>query len=77
MFENFQMLIHATIAGLGVALIPEFMIAKDLKEEELKQVHSRTMHSKPQYFMAIPNEKMQDEKIIKFREWLISTTKNK
>lgn len=75
MFENFQMLIHATIAGLGVALIPEFMIQRDLKEGRLKQIHSRAMHSKPQYFMAIPNEKMQDEKIIKFREWLIKETK--
>lgn len=71
-FENFQMLIHATIAGLGVALIPEFMITRDLKEGRLKKVHSRSMHSKPQYFMAIPNEKMQDEKIIKFKEWLLT-----
>ncbi len=75
MFENFQMLIHATIAGLGIALIPEFMISEDLQEGRLVQVHSRTMHSKPQYFMAIPNEKMQDEKIIKFREWLMKTVK--
>lgn len=76
MFENFQMLIHAAIAGLGVALIPEFMITNDIKEGRLRQVHSRSMHSKPQYFMAIPNEKMQDEKIIKFREWLIDIAKN-
>ncbi|MGY0399268.1 MAG: LysR substrate-binding domain-containing protein [Ostreibacterium sp.] len=75
MFENFQMLIHATIASLGVALIPEFMIAHDLKSGLLKQIHSRTMHSKSQYFMAIPNEKMQDEKIIKFKEWLIQEIK--
>lgn len=76
-FENFQMLIHAAIAGLGIALIPEFMIANDLQAGRLKQVHSRCMHSKPQYFMAIPNEKMQDEKIIRFREWLIRAAKNK
>ncbi len=75
-FENFQMLIHAAIAGLGVALIPEFMITNDIKEGRLKQVHSRSMHSKPQYFMAIPNEKMQDEKIIKFREWLIQEVRH-
>ncbi len=75
LFENFQMLIHATIAGLGVALIPEFMITGDLKAGRLKQIHSRSMHSTPQYFMAIPNEKMQDEKIIKFREWLLQMAK--
>ncbi len=75
LFENFQMLIHATIAGLGVALIPEFMITSDLKAGRLKQIHSRSMHSTPQYFMAIPNEKMQDEKIIKFREWLLQIAK--
>ncbi|PIE42420.1 MAG: hypothetical protein CSA47_00970 [Gammaproteobacteria bacterium] len=76
MFENFQMLIHATISGLGVALIPEFMIKRDIESGLLKQVHSRTMHSKPQYFMAIPREKMQDEKIVKFREWLLAEIKN-
>jgi len=71
MFENFQMLIHATISGLGIALIPRFMISNELNNGNLRQVHSRAMHSKPHYFMAIPNEKMQDEKIIKFREWLL------
>ncbi len=76
MFENFQMLIHAAIAGLGVALIPEFMVNEEITSGQLKQIHSRSMHSKPQYFMAIPNEKMQDEKIIKFREWLIDVAKN-
>lgn len=74
-FENFQMLIHAAIAGLGVALIPEFMIAQNLKSGQLRQVHSRTMNSKPHYFMAIPNEKMQDEKVIKFREWIMKEAK--
>lgn len=72
MFENFQMLIHATIAGLGVALIPEFMIARELQSGQLKKIHSRPLHSKPHYFMAIPNEKNQDEKIIRFRDWLLT-----
>lgn len=74
-FENFQMLIHATIAGLGVSLIPEFLISRELQSGQLKQVHSRALHSKPYYFMAIPNEKMQDEKIIKFRQWLMNESK--
>ncbi len=71
-FENFQMLIHASIAGLGVALLPEFMISRELQTGQLKQVHSRPLHSKSYYFMAIPNEKIQDEKIIRFRDWLLA-----
>lgn len=76
-FESFQMLIHATIAGLGIALIPEFMISQDLKAGRLLQIHSRRIQSSSRYFMAIPNEKMQDEKIIKFREWLLNACNNK
>lgn len=75
-FENFQILIHAAIAGLGIALIPEFLIREELKRGQLKQIHSRPLHSKPYYFMAIPQEKMQDEKIIKFKEWLLSQAAN-
>lgn len=76
MFENFQMLIQAAIAGLGIALIPEFMILPDLKAGRLIQIHSRSIRSKSRYFMAIPNEKMQDEKIIKFRQWLVKVCKS-
>lgn len=75
-FENFQMLIHATISGLGICLIPEFMIKTELKTGSLKQVHSRHLHSKPYYFMAIPNDKLKDEKIIKFKRWLLNEIKN-
>lgn len=70
MFETFQMLIQAAIAGLGVALIPEFLILRELAAGSLRRVHRRSLDSASPYFMAVPNIKIQDPAVIAFRQWL-------
>lgn len=70
MFETFQMLIQAAIAGLGVALIPEFLILRELAAGALVRVHERSIESASSYFMAVPNIKAQDNAVIAFRQWL-------
>ncbi|MBV7434045.1 LysR family transcriptional regulator [Cardiobacteriaceae bacterium TAE3-ERU3] len=70
MFETFQMLIQAAIAGLGVALIPEFLILRELAAGTLLRVHEHSIESASSYFMAVPNIKAQDRAVVAFRHWL-------
>ena len=72
MFETFQMLIQAAISGLGVALIPEFLILRELATGALLRVHEYSIESTSSYFMAVPNIKAQDHAVIAFRRWLQS-----
>ncbi len=75
-FESFQLLIDATLSGLGAALIPEFMISHELSTGRLRQIHTQILDTGQHYFMAIPSDKMTDSRIQRFSAWLQDQAKD-
>jgi DNA-binding transcriptional LysR family regulator len=59
-------------SGLGVALLPEFLISDQLKSGKLKVLSSPTLKSVGSYYFACPEEKAESPLLLAFRAWLLS-----
>jgi DNA-binding transcriptional LysR family regulator len=74
-FDIQSMLISAACSGLGVALLPEFLIADQLKSGELKRLSGLSQKSIGSYYFASPEEKADNPLLATFRDWLKSQAK--
>jgi LysR family transcriptional regulator, glycine cleavage system transcriptional activator len=71
-FDIQSTLISAASSGLGVALLPYFLIADQLQSGKLKILSSLPLRSVGSYYFACPEEKAGDPLLIAFRAWLKS-----
>ena len=69
-FEIQSMLIAAACAGLGLALLPRFLIESPLRRGELKVVSDTALVSDGAYYFAYPEEKADEPHLLAFRQWL-------
>ncbi|MFP2767883.1 LysR substrate-binding domain-containing protein [Oceanisphaera sp. KMM 10153] len=73
-FETFHMLIRATIAGVGIALLPRFLIEGELTRGELIMPWSHSLISANGYYLAYPERLGEVEKVRLFAEYLLHQT---
>jgi LysR family glycine cleavage system transcriptional activator len=71
-FEHFSMCIEAAISGLGVALMPDFLIVEDIRAGRLCVPHPRTIRTELAYFLIYPNSKHSLPTVRSFRDWAIA-----
>jgi LysR family transcriptional regulator, glycine cleavage system transcriptional activator len=76
-FDIQSTLISAANCGLGVALLPEFLISDQLKSGQLKVLSSLTLKSVGSYYFACPEEKAESPLLLAFRAWLLSQAQSK
>ena len=69
-FEQFSLATNAAIAGLGVALLPKFLIQSELKRGELITVCNKPLNTDSRYYLVTPNDKQDYAPIIAFTKWL-------
>ncbi len=72
LFEQFSILIQAAIAGMGVALLPEFLIQNELKQDELTTISEAPLMNSSGYYLITPIDKADYPPVVAFREWLLS-----
>lgn len=72
-FEHFFMLIEAALDGLGIALIPRFLIEKELAGGRLTILFKAVYQSPYNYYLISPKHKMELKKSKLFRDWLIAS----
>lgn len=70
-FEHYFMLIQAAVVGLGLALIPRIIIAEELQAGRLVAPFKTDFASHESYCLVYPNDKADDPKLRRFREWLV------
>ncbi len=71
-FEQFHMVIQAAIAGLGLALLPRFLIQEELSSGRLVVAVDRPVESGEHgYYLVHPARKADLRKVVLFREWLL------
>lgn len=69
-FEMLLMLIEAACAGLGVALVPRFLVAAHLQDGRLRIVSDISLRDVGSYYFAYPEEKAGEPELEFFRAWL-------
>ncbi|HEY0858633.1 MAG TPA: LysR family transcriptional regulator [Albitalea sp.] len=69
--ELFSMLTEAAIQGLGVALIPRFLIEDELAAGRLVEVVRHPYLSDRSYYLLYPEYKSDNPTLATFRDWLI------
>ena len=69
-FDIQSMLISAACSGLGVALLPRFLVANQLRAGQLKVLSNLSVLSEGAYYFAYPEEKTGDALLTSFRGWL-------
>jgi LysR family transcriptional regulator, glycine cleavage system transcriptional activator len=71
LFEQFSFIAQAAVAGLGVALLPKFLIQSELDREELVTILDMPVRSDSGYYLVTPIDKSKYAPIVAFRNWLL------
>lgn len=69
-FELFSMLAEAAIQGMGIALIPRFLVEDELERGLLIQVVRHDYISERSYYLIYPEQKSENPVLALFRGWL-------
>jgi LysR family transcriptional regulator, glycine cleavage system transcriptional activator len=65
------------VAGLGVALLPEFLFVEELRRGDLVPVTTSRVQSRESYHFVWPTHKGGNESMAGFREWLLDEVARK
>lgn len=70
--EHFFMIIEAAKAGLGLALLPTFLIEKELKSGTLITPYPARVSGPGAYYLITPETKIDLPRVAAFRQWVLS-----
>lgn len=70
-FDQFAMVIEAAIAGLGFALLPRYLIERELATGRLAVVFDRPMQTENSYYVVVPEGKRENRAGLAFRDWIM------
>ena len=71
-YELFSMLAQAAMHDMGVALIPPFLIQRELAEKRLVIANTQALSSIKAYYLMIPERKVESASLKAFRDWLVN-----
>ncbi|KGS10862.1 LysR family transcriptional regulator, partial [Pseudomonas coronafaciens] len=75
-YELFSMLAQAAMHDMGVALIPPFLIQRELHEQRLVIANPRSLPDTKAYHLMIPERKVESASLSAFRDWLVEQARN-
>ncbi|WP_120501277.1 LysR substrate-binding domain-containing protein [Roseovarius sp. EL26] len=70
LYDQFSTIIQAALHGLGVALIPDYLVEQDLASGRLVRAWGHATPLPGAYFLVWPKTKSKDAAVLKFRNWL-------
>lgn len=70
-FEHFYLSLEAVKRGRGLALIPDFMLTKELEKGELVNPLGLSIKSGYGYYMSVPSYRLASRKVQLFHQWLV------
>ncbi|WP_372613638.1 LysR family transcriptional regulator [Aquicoccus sp.] len=69
-YDQFTTIIQAVLHGLGVALLPDYLIGQELAEGRLVSAYGGPTESRGAYWLVWPEDKTDDPALCQFRNWL-------
>lgn len=73
LFEQFELVAKAAVAGIGVALLPKFLIDSELRRNELIVLFDEPLKSNSAYYIVTPRQYTNYTPAVAFRKWLVLT----
>ena len=70
-FEQLSIIAQAAVAGLGVALLPRFLIQSELERGELVVIAETPLQDPSGYYLVTPMEKADYAPVVALRAWLL------
>lgn len=74
-FEQFLTAAQAAAAGLGAALLPRFLIEKELERGELVEIFDRSLRRDQGYYLVVPRDHADYAPAVAFREWILEAAR--
>jgi LysR family glycine cleavage system transcriptional activator len=71
LLDQFATAAQAAISGLGIALLPEFLIEDELRRGDLVRALDLPMQSTEQYYLAWPSNRSSYWPLTAFRQWIV------
>jgi LysR family glycine cleavage system transcriptional activator len=71
LFEQISIIAQAAVGGLGVALLPKFLIQSELDRGELLVIVDKPLQSDAGYHLITPVDKSDYAPIAAFRSWIL------
>ena len=76
-YEQFSVMIPALLAGLGVAIMPRFLIEEELQQGKLILPFDQGIKSEYGYYLVYPKDRQPTAAFNRFSEWVIDQAVNK
>lgn len=72
LFDSYLLALEAAIDGRGVALVPDFVAATDLRTGRLVQPIALAVPQPGEWYLVCRKERLHDRPIVRLRDWLLS-----
>jgi len=69
-FDSYLLALEAAIEGQGIAMVPHFMVASDLKAGRLIKPFAVEIRQPGRWYLVCRREQRADARIARFRDWL-------
>lgn len=69
-FEYYALVIEAAVAGIGIALLPEFLVRRELQSGLLARAVDLPMQSREAYYYVYPRKYADNPNVACFGAWL-------
>jgi DNA-binding transcriptional LysR family regulator len=70
MYDQFATITQAALHGLGVALMPDYLVEQDVATGRLIALAETPSETRGAYYLVWPESKARAPALIKFRDWL-------
>jgi LysR family transcriptional regulator, glycine cleavage system transcriptional activator len=71
-YQNFAMMAQAAVAGLGIALLPRYLVEDDIADRRLVIVADRFARIRTSYYLIVPEKRTGAISVQAFAQWLLA-----